>query len=334
MKLPSRLTAALALIPAAALLLTSCASADGGGGSSADSSGLTTLTVATIGLTSDGALMTGIEQGFFEAEGLKIETSIVANPPAGLAAVQGGQVDIAYSPTIPLLNALSQGVDLKIVAPADGYEDFDPASFDPQTIDDTWLVASEKSGITSIDELAGKTVAVPARKAQLEVVISGLLEDAGIDPVSGVNWVVLDFNSAVAALKSGTVDAAGLVAPFSFEAVDAGNTYVASPSVEFLGGGAVGLWVAGASTIEKKPDAIAAFERAIIKSNEYSMANMDEAIQAGLDYTDSNLTVDEVTETFWPTEIRIADIERVNDKMAKLGFLDKPVDLSNAFFKG
>ena len=102
-----RLIAALALLPAAALALSACSS--GSATNTAESEGnggVTTLKVATIGLTSDGSLLTGIEQGFFEEEGLEIETSIVANPPAGLAAVQGGQVDIAYSPSIPLLYAL------------------------------------------------------------------------------------------------------------------------------------------------------------------------------------------------------------------------------------
>lgn len=339
MQKTNRLAAALVLAASAALVLAGCSSgSSGGGGGDAGSGGgdgdLTTLSVATIGLTSDGALITGIEQGFFEEEGLQIETSIVANPPAGLAAVQSGQVDIAYSPSIPLLNALSQGVDVRVVGPADGYPEDLAEDADPAEVDDTWLVASAQSGITSVEELAGKTIAVPARKAQLEVVISGVLEDAGIDPATGVNWVVLDFTSAVSALKNGTVDAAGLVTPFSLEAVDAGNTFIAAPSVSFLGGGAVGLWTAGAGTIEQKPDAVAAFQRAIVKSNEYAMAHPEEALQAGLDYTESQLSIEDLVSIYWPSEVRSEDLERVNEKMASLGFLSQPVDLDGVIFEG
>lgn len=331
MQKTNRLAAVLALAASAALALAGCSS--GASGSSADgkASGgageVTTLKVATIGLTSDGSLITGIDQGFFADEGLKIETSIVANPPAGLAAAQSGQVDIAYSPSIPLLNALSQGVGLKVIGAADGYPEDAAQSDDPAALDDTGLFAAVGSDITSVEDLAGKTVAIPARKAQLEVVIAGELEKAGIDPATGVNWVVLDFTSAVAALQNGTVDAAGLVSPFTTEAEAAGAKQLSAPSVGFFETGATGLWVAGDSTVSKKGDAIAAFQRAIVKSNEYATAHPEDAIKAGLEYTGSKLTIDQVKVPVWPAEVRLEDLERPNQKMVKLGFLPKPVDL-------
>ncbi len=331
-----RIAASLALSAAAALALAACSS--GGGAAEAPSDGAsgetTTLKVATIGLTSDGSLLTGIEQGFFEEEGLEIETSIVANPPAGLAAVQGGQVDIAYSPSIPLLNALSQGVPIKVIGAADGYPPEASEMDDPAEFDDTGLFASASSGITSIEGLEGKTIAIPARKAQLEVVIAGELEKAGIDPATGVKWVVLDFTSAVAALKNGTVDAAGLVSPFTIEAEAAGATQISAPSVGFFESGATGLWTAGAATIEKKTEAIEAFQRAIVKSNEYATEHPDEAIQAGLDYTESSLTIDDVKVPVWPTEVLPEDLERPNEKMVKLGFLPQPVELDGVIYGG
>lgn len=321
---------ALAPLAALALILSGCAA----GGSSDEASesgaeGTNTLKVATIGLTSDGALLTGIEQGFFAEEGLEIETSLVANPAAGLAAVQSGQVDVAYAPSIPVLNALSQGVPIQVIAPADGLPDDGVAPEDARANDDTALYASPDSGITSIEDLAGKTISIPARNAQLEVVIAGELEKAGIDPTTGVNWVVLDFTSAVAGLNNGTVDAAALVSPFTIEAEESGNVYVSSPSVAFFETGAVGLWTAGANTVDTKSEQIAAFQRAMIKSNEYASANPEEAIQAGLDYTQSELTVDEVVVPVWPSEVREADLQRANEKLVTLGFLPEEVDLTD-----
>ncbi|MHA3683008.1 ABC transporter substrate-binding protein [Leucobacter sp. HY1908] len=327
MKKNNRLIAALALLPAAALVLAGCSGGASDGGD-AGGDGLTKLKVATIGLTSDGSLINGIEKGFFEEEGLEIETSIVANPPAGLAAAQGGQIDVAYSPSIPLMNALSQGVALYVVGAADGAQ---PGVLDEEDLtqfDDTGLFAGKDSGITSIKDLAGKKIAIPARKAQLEVVIADLLEQEGINPDTGVEWVVLDFTSAVAALKSGNVDAAALVSPFTSEAEEQGSQQIAAPSVAFFGEGAVGLWVSGKPVIEQKPDAIAAFQRAVKKSNEYANEHPEESIEAGLKYTDSKLSVDEVVVPYWPLEVAPRDLENVNDKMVKLGFLEKPVDLN------
>lgn len=293
---------------------------------------LTTLKVATIGLLSDGATQLGIQQGFFEEEGLKLETSIVANPPAGLAAAQGGQVDIAYAPSIPLLNALSQGLPLHIVQAADGYAPGDIDAADPADVDDTGLYASASSGITSVEDLEGRTIAIPARKAQLEVTITSVLKDAGVDP-SSINWVVLDFTSAVAALKSGTVDAAGLVTPFTDQAAAEGSVLVASPGLEFFEEGATGLWTAGASTVSGKADAIAAFQRAIAKANAYANDHPEEALQAGIDYTKSTVAVEDATRIFWPTEVLEEDIERVNEKMVDLGFLPTPVSLDGVILK-
>lgn len=293
---------------------------------------MTTLKVATIGLTSDGSLLAGIEQGFFEEEGLEIETSVVANPPAGIAAAQGGQVDIAYAPSIPILNALSQGVPLQVIAGQDGFPEEAVEVDEYKEYDDTALFASAASGITEVKDLAGKTIAVPARKAQLEVVIADLLSDEGIDPATGVNWVVLDFTSAVAALQSGTVDAAGLVSPFNIEAEKAGATYIASPSFSFFETGAVGLWVAGTPTVEAKPEAIAAFQRAILKSNQWAIENPKEAIQAGLDYTGSKLTVDDVKVPIWQTKVTESDLDRPNQKLVKLGFLPAAVELDGVIY--
>ncbi|GAT72410.1 sulfonate ABC transporter, solute-binding protein [Microbacterium sp. HM58-2] len=316
-----------ALVAAGALVaLAACSSTRSGAPEPGGDGELTTLKVATIGLTSDGALITGIEQGFFEEEGLEIETSIVANPPAGLAAAQSGQVDIAYSPSIPLLNALASGVALKVVGAADGYIDGAAESDDPDALDDTGLYASAASGISSVADLEGATIAVPARKAQLEVVIAEALEKEGID-AGAVEWVVLDFTSAVAALESGTVDAAGLVNPFTAEADAIGAVRLSSPSVRFFEEGATGLWTAGAATLQGKADVIAAFQRAIAKTNAYANEHPEEAIQAGLDYTGSKLTLDQVKVPFWPLEVKPEELERVDEKLVALGFLPAPVDL-------
>lgn len=317
---------AVGAVLALATAFTGCSASGSDNADAGTDGGTTTLKVATIGLLSDGALQTGIKQGYFKDEGLELETSIVANPPAGLAAAQSGQVDIAYSPSIPLLNALSQGIKLQVVQSADGYDKGASTSGDPAEIDDTGLYASPDSGVTAPEQLAGKTIAVPARKAQLEVTIANAITDSGGDAAS-VKWVVLDFNSAVAALKSGNVDAAGLVSPFTNQAEKDGSTLVASPGLEFFEEGAVGLWTAGDPTIEKKADAIAGFQRAIAKTNAYANENPKEAVQAGIDYTKSSLTVEQATVPFWPTSVAEADLQRVNEKLVKLGYLEKSAPL-------
>lgn len=322
MKRPVRL-AAVAAAGILALALSSCSGSAPAGEESAG--GTTRIKVATIGVTTEGSLFLGIDQGFFAEEGLEVETSVVANAPAGLAAAQSGQVEIAYTPTIPLLNALSQGVPLKVVSAADGYPE--QAAEHPEDFDSTGLFAAIGSDISSVADLKGKTIAVPARNAQLEVVVSDELRNAGVDPASQVEWVVLDFTSALSALQGGTVDAAALVNPFSTQAKDAGAHQLSAPSIGFFEGGTTAVWAAGSSTIEKKPEVVAAFQRAIAKANEYANQHPDEAIQAGIDATGSKLSVDQVKLPAWPVVMDVADLERTNRKMAELGFLKTPVEL-------
>ncbi|MBK0420013.1 ABC transporter substrate-binding protein [Leucobacter sp. CSA1] len=320
--------ATTAVAAAAALALSACSgqpgeqapSADGGAGEPQ------TLQVAATGVVSDGSLLTGVEEGFFEDEGLQVETSIVANPAAGLAAVQSGQVDVAFAPSVPVMNALSGGVPLTIVAAADGYVDGASEAEDPSVYDDSGLYASRASGITDVSQLEGRTVAVPARKAMFEVAIADELSRAGVDPDS-VEWVTLDFASTVSALESGKVDAASVVTPFTVEAEQVGAVRIASAAVGLFEEGAVGLWVTGDSVAKDRAEAIEAFQRAIVRSNEFANENNDVAVAAGLEFSGSDLDVADVKSPYWPTELRRADLDRINEKLVRLGFLEQGVDL-------
>ena len=323
---------AAAIAALAALGLAACSGGDAGSdGTAAD--GTTTLKVATVGLTQDAGISLGVDQGYFASRGITLEVTVVANPPAALAAVQSGQVDVAYTPSIPFLNARSQGVPVQIVAAADGYPEGASTSGDPASIDDTGVVVNPSSGIASVADLAGKTVAVPARNAQMEVTIAAAIKDAGGDP-KAVNWVVLDFASAVEAVKGGTVDAAGLVNPFYGDAVSQGMKLIASPGLNFFQEGAVGLWVTGEQTATNKAEAIAGFRDAVYESNAYANEHMGEAKARGKELTGVSMPVEEMTDVYWPGAVKREEIARVNDRLVELGYLQAPVDLSNIFTDG
>jgi ABC-type nitrate/sulfonate/bicarbonate transport system substrate-binding protein len=314
----------LALAAAISLGLTAC----GGGQSSTPAAGGdTTLKVGTIGIGSDAAIRLASDKGYFKEQGLNVEVSVIANPPAGIAAAQSGQLDLTYTPSIPFLNALSQNVPLKIVAAADGYKDGAADGADLMRVDDTGLLVPEGSPVTRPKDLEGKSVSVPARKAQLEVTVSKLVKDDGGDPAK-VNWMVLDPSSALQSLNSGRVDAASLVSPFTSKAVSEGNRLLASPGVEFFKEGAIGLWVAGANTVTSKQDQMKKFQEAIYKANAYANEHIDEAQQLSAEITKTPLEVVKAgAVNYWPESVRKADIERANQGLADLGFLKEPVEL-------
>ncbi|WP_411719719.1 ABC transporter substrate-binding protein [Mycetocola sp.] len=263
-KKPLAMTVGIASV--IALTLSACSAATTPEAAPEASKDLTTLKVVTGNAAADAALQMGIDEGLFEDEGLEIELSLQPNPPAAIASLQGGQIDVAFAPNIPMLNAMSQGLKLEIIAPAYGYPDEALDSDDPSQFDDTAIIASPASGITDIRDLDGKTISVPARKAQLEVIVTGALKDAGVDP-SSINWVTLDFVSSLEALKNGTIDAAGLITPFMDEAERLGMPNLGSPGLAFAEKGAAGVWLTSSAIADSKRDAIAGFQRAMLKSN-------------------------------------------------------------------
>ncbi|GAB4099686.1 ABC transporter substrate-binding protein [Sinomonas halotolerans] len=323
-------------IPAAlaAVLALSLAACGGGAASSppASDGSPTTLKVGTIGIGSDAALAYAQEKGYFADEGISVETTVVANPPAGIAAAQSGQLDLTYTPSIPLLNALSQKVPLKIVAAADGYSDDALKDPDSGKYDDTGLFVRSDSGIARPKDLEGTSVSVPARRAQLEVTVSKAVADDGGDP-SKINWMVLDPSSAMQSLEQGRIDAASLIAPFTARAKDAGHVLLASPGLKFFERGAIGLWVTGPQAAQGKEAQLEAFERAIYKANAYANAHPGETLQKIAEVTK---TAPEVVRLgalgYWPDSVRLDDVQRTNALLAELGFLKEEVPLDATIF--
>ena len=329
----SRFTKAAAVGGVLALALAGCSSGNtdstpGTSGESSTSNELTTLKVMVSGSVGDGALLGGMEQGFFEEEGLELDVTISPNPPAAMAAVQSGEVEIVMTPTIPYLTALSQGISAITVAPMSGFPAENQGDYD-----DTLLLAHPDRGITSIEDLAGKTVSVPARKAMFEIVIQNALEGSNVT-VDDINWVTLDFASAASALREGTVDATVLPLPFSVQALAAGAVEIAKPISEFVGEGSWVLWLTGANTAESKKSEIASFQRAMRKSNEWANENPEVASQVALDFLESPLAVEDIAVPYWPLSVSVEELERLNKRLVELGAIENPADLTNVIFEG
>lgn len=334
MKNSSRIIAALAFIPAAALALSACsAGSDAASSTSPQDSGskgeTRTVKVAAVGIMSDVVLDIADEQGYLAEENLAFDIVTVANPPAGVAALQGGQVDFAFAPGVVFANARSQGVPVQIVLGASGF----PADVAPgpelDQYDDTGVYVRPDSGITSLKQLEGKSIAVNARKANLEATASQALLDAGVDPAK-INWVALDFTSMVESLKNGDVDAAVPVNPFTLKAEDAGLVRISSPAATFFGAGPSSFWLTSEAQAKEDPELVAAFQRAMLKANAYANEHIDESIAAGVKLAGLDVPVEKAGKIFWPTEkVTQADVDKIVENLVAIGFLPEGATLKN-----
>lgn len=152
------------------------------------------------------SFMTAKLNGYYAQEGLDAELIAMRAPTANLALLSG---NVEFS-TVPLLGLTTvlRGAPLKVLM----------VHFDkPQHL----LFA--KSELQNIRALRGKKVSVAGPGVIDDILLREILSTNGIDP--GRDVTILSMGAAdtrVTGLISGTVDAAMLIAPFTFTAKDAG----------------------------------------------------------------------------------------------------------------
>lgn len=148
----------------------------------------------------------GVEKGYFKREGLDVEVVTVNSGPAVISALMSNSVQIGYSASLPVVFARAQGQPVRIFT-AFTYETTKPEG------QWTWLIASERSGVKSVKELAGKTIAINASGGLCELAVREHLAKAAI-AWDAVKTIVVPFPQMQAALQLGNADAACLVEPF------------------------------------------------------------------------------------------------------------------------
>jgi ABC-type nitrate/sulfonate/bicarbonate transport system substrate-binding protein len=274
------------------------------------------------------ALYVGVEQGFFEDEGINIEFVDVPDTAAAFAALQSGNLEFAFSPEIGTLQAIRQGLPVSMVAPVDG---INPATEtaapeDVRKYTASGVYVSKQSGITDLEGLAGATIAVPILKSQPDATISSVLLQNDVD-TSDIEWLTLDFVSAVAALEEGQVDAAFLTTPFTAQADAAGLQRIMNPSVEFFQRGGVTAWTAAQSWVDENPETVSAFQRAVATTAEYANDNLVEIKESVIEHAGMELTPEDLSDSFWPESIEVADVQRIDDLLVDSGFFDDGIDV-------
>jgi NitT/TauT family transport system substrate-binding protein len=256
----------------AALLAVSLAATGCGGGAGATSNGggaenLTKVTVGYIPIASAAPILYGVENGFFKEEGLDVKMEPAQGGAALVPAIVSGQYQFAYSNNLSLMVAYGKRLPIKIVHTANG------SGHEPAGANDA-LMVSAKSGIKSIDQLGGKTIAVNALNNVPQLGVMTALEKAGADPKS-VRFVEIGYPDMGLALEQGRVDAAVMDEPFVTTASKSGSTTLGSPYRAISEDLPLSSWFTSQQVIEKDPEVVAKFYRAIEKSNKFAVANQE-----------------------------------------------------------
>lgn len=270
-----------------------------------------------------------MENGFFEEEGLEVEVVDLPDAAAAFAALQAGQLELAFSPTIGVLQAARQNLPLVMVAPSDG---LNPSS-EGVSVDEgrdftsVGVYVSKASGITDIAGLSDASIAVPELKSQPDATITSVLHEAGHETDS-IEWLNLSFVPALDALKNGTLDAAFLVSPYTIEADEAGLTRVMNPSIEFFPPGtATSAWIGTQKWTEENPVAVERFQRAIAKAAAHANDNLTETKEHAIERSGLTVAPEDMPQSYWPTAFDAAQFAEVDEKLVDIGFFEGPIDI-------
>jgi ABC-type nitrate/sulfonate/bicarbonate transport system substrate-binding protein len=140
------------------------------------------------------------EMNFDEEFGIDLELIRMTRAPDAIQALLTGDLDITFGAFTPVESAILQGADLKGIMNAyyGGYK--------------FALVTLNTTGITTVEDLAGATIAVPGLGAPPELFVRKALEIAGLASDS-YNLIQMALDGIPAALITGEVGAGMLFEP-------------------------------------------------------------------------------------------------------------------------
>ena len=231
-----------------------------------DTGDLTTVRVAMFPAANTLPVHTAITTGMFERNGLRIELTETTDLPVAMAALSKGDYDIVMSvPTLVLIGA-EKKLDIQVVAGLQRQTRERPNA--------VWI--SRDPGITTLGQLAGKTVAVPSVTGIIADALAYLLPRNGVD-ARQVKLVPTPFPTMGDQLQAGRVDAAVATNPF-FSAIAARgfaiHDDVIVEAVADATGGSVdyavtSVWCGSTTFARDHPDTITAWRATLMDAIDY-----------------------------------------------------------------
>lgn len=287
----------------------------------------TTVNVGVLPIADVAPVYLGIKEGFFAQQHLKVVPHALQGGAAVASAVVGGSLQFGFGATANLVEARSKNLPLQFIANGDEAG---------ATADTSWSGILVKSGssITSVKQLAGKTIAANAVDGENELALDSILLSNHVSP-SSVHVVALPFPTMPTALAAGQVDAVTEVEPF-VSAIQAQGGTKLTPLFQAM---APSLVVAGyfsnTQEISKHPIIVKRFVTAINESLAYARRHAS-AVRAIIPtYTAIPSSIaQKMTLPVWSASLNTASIQSQEQLMAKLHWISKSVPISKLIWSG
>lgn len=224
---------------------------------------------ATLALTAGAALAENVIIGHFgsptpmqvaraegkfdAATGWTIEWRQFGSGTEVIAAMASGDVQVAELGSSPLAIGTSQGLEIQLFMIAQGLGTAES------------LIAKADSGITKLEDLTGKRIAVPVGSTA-HYSLMGALSHAGIAETD-VTIMNLPADQIAAAWDSGQVDAAFIWEPVQNQILQTGTFIVGADQTAAWGFPTFDGWVVNSEFAAANADAMVAFAKTMNEAN-------------------------------------------------------------------
>ena len=278
------------------------------------------LTVGVIPILDVAPIYLGVQEGFFEEEGINLTLELAQGGAAIIPGVTSGQFQFGFSNTVSLL--LAESNDLGIKAIANGAQSTDDPMEDFGAVN-----VPGDSDIQDLTDLAGKRIGVNTLNNIQTTTINEIVRKAGGDP-STITYVELPFPDIVQAIASGDVDAGQLVEPFRTMSLEAGDRNLGSNLSGVTDNLEVAMYFTSQAYAEENPDIVERFTTALNKSLQFADDNPDAAREVLGTYTNIDPAVAEAAVLpRWPGEINRDSVQLLGDLMVGDGLIPSVPDL-------
>ena len=217
--------------------------------------------------------------GFFKEEGLKVVYTGDTQPNQIIPSILNGNNDVSGAHPNQLAVAIAGGAKIKGVVKSG----IDPLPHqDPKLRHMNWYVNPNVTpnikSFADLNQLAGRVKFSIITNNQCSDFLANNIADHNGVARSKIEWVTMPDVQAVQALKQGLVTVSGVHPPFYKLMEDAGMVKIAdSLDAGFGQGGGVGYYYFTTDFIEKNPETVRKFARAILKGQRWANEHPEEA---------------------------------------------------------
>jgi NitT/TauT family transport system substrate-binding protein len=219
------------------------------------------VAVAQRGFWNSSFIEFGIKQGFFKEAGLDIDILYTEGGASTLTPVIAGSIDIAMTNgTLGAVAAYAKGMPVKII------------SAEATGAPDAFWYARPESGIASLTDTAGRTVAFSSPGSSTNLILLQLIQQAKVTPRMVATGGA---PATLTQVMSGQIDVGWSVPPFVLQQLAEGKLAIIAKGSDAaaIANQTIRVNVANANALKEKRDAITRFVKVLARSIDWAYSD-------------------------------------------------------------